>query len=188
VNTTLRVALIAASVTVIGWMVNYLLSSNHERKRARLAAQLAHVEKQLAELYGPLAFLIYEGRATFEDLLQTVDRRYLFIDNKPLSDAEVRMWLFWVDEDLMPRNAAIQALLSSKSHLIDAENLPESYVAFLDHYNSWRVTHSRWTKQGVEYSWHSKVNWPSEFDADVLETFRRLKRTHAELTGAVARA
>jgi hypothetical protein len=61
-------------------------------------------------------------------------------------------------------------------------------VAFIEHYNPWRVTHARWRKEGVGYSWHSKRNWPNGFDTEVLETFRSLKRRHAELIGAVARA
>ena len=187
-DTALLVAVIAAAVTAMGWIVTNVLASRNERRRLRLSAQLAHVEKQLAELYGPLAFLIYEGRATFEDLLATVGRRYMFIHGQPLTDDEVQLWLFWVDADLMPRNAAIQALLSSKAHLIEADVLPASYVAFIDHYNSWRVTHARWKEEGVVYSWHSKRNWPNSFDTEVLETFRSLKRKHAELIGAVAKA
>jgi hypothetical protein len=187
VDTALVVAVLAAAVTAMGWIVNSVLASRNERRRVRLSAQLAHVERQLAELYGPLAFLIYEGRATFEDLQATVGRRYIF-QGQPLTEPELQLWLFWVDEDLMPRKAAIQALLSSKAHLIEADELPASYAAFIEHYNAWRVTHTRWREEGVAYSWHSKRNWPNDFDTEVLETFRSLKRKHAELTGAVAKA
>jgi len=181
-------AIIAAAVSAIGWFANSLLSSRTDRTRARLAAQLSHVEKQLSELYGPLAFLVYEGKASFEDLLSTLGRRYVFKGDVPLPDPELRLWLFWVDHDLMPRNAALQSLLEKQTHLIEGDGLPESYVAFLQHYNSWRVRHERWKEEGVEYSWHSNINWPRQFEVDVLEAFHRLKRKHSELVGAVGKA
>jgi hypothetical protein len=185
-NTAILVAALAGAVSVVGWFVSYLLTSRADRRRASLIARINYIEKQLAELYGPLAFLIYEGRATFMDLLDTLGRDYVFGD-EPLPEDELRVRLFWVNNDLMPRNAAIQQLLSTKTHLISQGDLPASYLAFLNHYNSWRVTHERWKNENVPYSWHSKVNWPSEFDEDILRTFRELIRTHAELIGSVGR-
>jgi hypothetical protein len=81
----------------------------------------------------------------------------------------------------MPRNTAIQALLATKTHLLVNNDLPETYIQFLDHYNSWQVTHERWKKEGVTYSWHSKVNWPDAFEDEVLSTFRALMKHNAEL-------
>ena len=184
-NVAILVAVLTGSVTIVGWFASYLLGSRADRRRARLTAQIAHIEKQLAELYGPLAFLVYEGRATFKDLLQTLGRRYVFYADRPLPEDELKIWLFWVDNDLMPRNMAIQNLLSTKTHLIQDGDLPASYIAFLDHHNSWRVTHERWRQEKVPYSWHSKVNWPAKFDEEVLGAFRQLKKLHSELVGAV---
>lgn len=185
-DTAVIVAVITAAVSIAGWFANHVLAARSERKRLRLTAQLAQVDKQLEELYGPLAFLVYEGRATFQDLLDTLGRDYVFADGRPLPQDELRLWLFWVDHDLMPRNAAIQELLSSKAHLIVGGDIPDSYLRFLDHYNSWRVTHERWKTEGIAYSWHSKMNWPLDFDHDVITSFRQLRRRHAELIGEVS--
>lgn len=184
-NPPVTAAVIAASVSVLGWVINHILSSRSERKRARLTARLSHIEQQLSKLYGPLAFLIYEGKATFSDLLQSLGRSYVFRGDEQLPDDELRLWLFWVDHDFMPRNDKIQSVLSMNSHLITGQELPESYIRFLDHHNSWRLVHERWKIDGIEYPWHSKINWPVDFEDDVLTTFRRLMRTHSELVGAV---
>lgn len=183
-NPPVTAAVIAAAVSVLGWVINHILSSRSERKRARLTARLGHIEKQLSELYGPLAFLIYEGRATFSDLLQGLGRPYVF-RSEQLPDDELKLWLFWVDHDFMPRNDKIQTILSTNSHLITGHELPESYIRFLDHHNSWRIVHERWKTDGTEYVWHSKINWPVDFEDDVLATFRQLMRTHSALVGAV---
>jgi hypothetical protein len=140
----------------------------------------------LSELYGPLAFLVLEGQGSFRDLLRTLRRTSVFIGGYELPPDELSLWLFWVDHDLLPRNAAIQALLSSKAHLIDAEAIPPSVTAFIEHYNTWRVSHLRWKEEQVPYTWHSKTNYPTAFADDVLSTFNRLKREHATLVGQLS--
>jgi hypothetical protein len=183
----ITVAIITATVSMVGWVLNHILNSLFEKRKARLVAQLAHIERQLSELYGPLAFLIHEGKATFSDLLQNLGRSYIFHNEDPLPEDELATWLFWVEFDFMPRNSRIQSILASNTHLIAGERLPISYLKFLDHYNSWRVTHERWKRDAVEYSWHSKENWPKDFENDIISTFRQLMQTHAKLIGAVGR-
>jgi hypothetical protein len=187
-NPAVAVAVIAAAVSALGWAINHILASRAERRKARLTARLAHVERQLSELYGPLVFLIHEGRAIFSDLLQSFGRNYVFVAGQPLPENELATWLFWVDLDLMPRNSKIQSILASNAHLIVGEELPASYVKFLDHHNSWKIHHERWKREGVKYQWHSKINYPMEFASEVVATFRHLMKTHAELIGAVGRA
>jgi hypothetical protein len=76
----------------------------------------------------------------------------------------------------------------SKTHLIDGPTFPDSYIAFLDHTNSWEISHRRWKEQGVEYPWHSKVNWPDEFEREVTDTFQELNAKHAALVGQLESA
>ena len=185
-NTTVTVAIITALVSAIGWVVNYIFAMTADARRHRIGGQLAHVEKQLSDLYGPLAFLIIEGNAFYRDLLTTLGREQVFQENSDLSSDEQSLWLFWVDNDFMPRNEAIQHLLSCNAHLIDNETIPASYEAFMDHYNSWRVTHLRWKEDQIKYSLHSKGDWPQEFNEDVQATFGRLKHEHAELAGLLS--
>jgi hypothetical protein len=178
---TLLIAVITGSVTAIGWVVNYILSSLQESRKQRLTALLKHTEQQLEQLYGPLAFLIIEGQRTFKDLLDSLGRNFVFSADIPLPPHELKMWFFWAENDLMPRNEKIKELLMTHTHLIESDHIPESYVRFLDHHHSWTVSHLRYKKDGVEYSWHSKINWPQEFSTEVLETFRTLKARHSML-------
>ena len=135
-------------------------------------------------LYGPLAFLIYEGRRTWNDLLEKLGREHVFMGHK-LEQKELDLWLYWVDHDFMPRNYEIKNLLASNAHLIDGAELPPSYITFLDHHNSWYVEHQRWKEQGIQYSWHSKVNWPDDFEKEVIVTFERLMKEHEALIGII---
>ncbi|WP_204250026.1 hypothetical protein [Rhodoferax koreensis] len=179
------VALIAAGGAAVGWFVNHWLAVRREEGRRRLEAQLKFVERQIEELYGPLAAALYEGRRTFRDLLESLGRNYVFPPNGELPEDELRTWLFWAESEFLPRNEYVKTLLKTKAHLIYGGEFPESYVKFLDHCNSWAVNHRRWKEQQVTYSWHSKINWPEDFEVQAIETFQTLKRHHADLIGAL---
>lgn len=60
-ETPLLKVIITASVTLLGWVVNHILAERRDRANHRLASSLRFVERQLEELYGPLAFLILKG-------------------------------------------------------------------------------------------------------------------------------
>lgn len=174
-------AIIAGSVATVGWFVSYALTSVSSVANAKRTAALVHIEKQLAELYGPLAFLVLEGRQSFEELLRVLDRKYVFGPNGQISESDLKTWLFWADNDLIPRNTKIQALLSQKTHLLYDSKMVVSYQEFLNHHNSWMIPHLRWNKEQVPYSWHSSINWPKNFEEDVLNAFANLQAEHAGL-------
>jgi hypothetical protein len=166
---------------MLGWIVNNIWTTYANSKAKRLDAATRFIERQLEELYGPLFFLIIEGRRTFRDLLDALGRNYVFQEDRHLSPDELKTWLFWVDYDFLPRNEKMKQLLESKTHLLVDAIIPDSYLTFIDHHNSWKVNHCRWQKEGVEYAWHSKINFPKQFEEDVISTFSRLKQKHSLL-------
>ena len=186
-DSAILVAAITAVVTAAGWLVNNVLSQRREERKAQTEASLRFVERQLEELYGPLAALMYEGRQIFGELLDSLGRKYVFQVGAPLSPAELKTWLFWTETSFLPRNKQIRDLLTSKPHLVDGGTFPESYVAFLRHESAWRIHHDRWLKEKVPYEWRSPVNWPREFEDDVIATFTTLKARHADLLGTLKR-
>jgi hypothetical protein len=175
------IGFIAIAVPVFGWFINHILQSIRESKVKKREAMLQYTAKQLAELYGPLSLLIIEGKRTFLDLLDILGRDYVFIEGQPLKEEELKTWLFWAENDFLPRNERIKELIMSKTHLIEGEEIPESYKTFLDHCNSWQIKHLRWKKENVDYNWRSKINWPKEFSKDVLDTFSKIKKRHSSL-------
>ena len=64
--------------------------------------------------------------------------------------------------------------------------MPKSYLDFLDHCNSWELNHVRWGKESIDYSWHSRVNWPKAFEDDVIKTFQKLQRRHGRLVSGLS--
>jgi hypothetical protein len=185
-NTALAVAAITAAVTALGWLVTSSLTSRRDRNARAIAALLAHTERQLERLYGPLEFLRVEGAQVFSDLLRDLGRDFVFPATGQLSKEDLSRWQFYMENSLMPRNEQRLRLIEDNTHLIEGDELPVSYRAFLKHYSSWKLDHLRWQREGVEYSWHSRINWPTDFDRDIEETFRLLKERHASLLDQVA--
>ena len=177
------VALITAAVTALGWLVTSSLSRQREERKAKLEANLAFVERQLEELYGPLVALMYEGRQIFQELLRTLGRNHVFTGDQPLSKDEQRTWVYWAEKSFLPRNKLIRDLLTSKPHLVEGKDFPKSYITFLQHQSSWAIHHQRWLDQAVTYQWHAPVNWPTDFEQDVIQTFKALKTRHSDLLG-----
>ncbi len=188
------IAVVAASISIIGWIVNHILSGYRDRKKQILEASLRYIETQLKELYGPLAFLVMEGQRTFKDFLDSMGKepdnsstRHIFSREKQLSEEELKNWLFWVENDFFPRDEKIKNLLMGKTHLIEGSKIPRSFILFLDHYNSWRINHLRWKKEGIKYSWHSKINYPIEFELDILSIFEKLKQQHHKILNKISK-
>jgi hypothetical protein len=180
-NPTVIGAIVAAAVAATGWFASHFLSLRVEDRKLKQAAALKHIERQLEELYGPLAFLILEGRQTLHELLASLGRKHVFTEDRPLLDDELKTWMFWVENDFLPRNRKMKALISTKTYLVDGPAIPNSFLTFLDHHNSWQINHKRWQKEHIPYSWHSTINYPETFEEDVLNSFKSLKARHHQL-------
>jgi hypothetical protein len=178
-------ATIAGSVASIGWLATYALTASANLRSLKQAAALRHIEKQLEELYGPLAFLVLEGEQTFKELTQVLGREDIFDEDDHISEADLKTWLFWAECDFLPRNEKIKELLSQKTHLLFNSKMADSYLEFLNHHNSWMIRHLRWKEQKIDYSWHSATNWPAEFVGDVLHAYESLQEQHTELLAKI---
>lgn len=174
---------IPAGVAVIGWFVAHFLTRRGAREQYRREAALRHVERQLGELYGPLAFLVLEGARVFQDLVEDFGTDWLN-KGRALTPEEAERWLYWTESYFIPRNQRIQSLISDNAHLIEGDRIPKSFLDFIDHHASWTLEIERSRKTGVKERLYSRRTWPASFSAEVKDTFRILKQRHERLIGA----
>lgn len=176
----------ALAAAVLSAVLAYLFTRRAAREQYRREATLKHLERQLSDLYGPLTFLLLEGDQVFDDLCQDFGdewregRRYL------TDEAEIKKWIYWAENYFIPRNQAVQTLLSQQSHLIEGAQLPPSFQKFARHHASWTLEMKRWREKGVGDGLFSRHSWPVEFSEEVESTFQLLKQRHARLLGAEA--
>ena len=178
----MEAALIAAAMTITGWLVSHNLDLRRQRALHQLRSRIEFIEKQLEQLYGPLNILVLESERSFKELLRVLPRAgsVVFEDGKDLTPEEQETWRFWVEQDLLPRNERIKDLLMTKMHLVDGNSIPKSYLRFIDHHNAWAIHHRRWQKSGIVYEWRSPTSWPKDFGTDIQRTFERLKQGYAQ--------
>jgi len=177
-----KIVAIMGGITAIGWLISHLLTIKREDIQRSRTALLNHTERQLEKLYGPLVFLIIEGKQTFNDLLSILGRKDVFIKEKQLPNKkELEIWIFWAENDFLPRNEKMKCLMMSNTHLIEEDVMPDCYKDFLNHCNSWSINHKRWKEKNIEYSWRSSIDWPIDFTNNVVNTFKILKERHASL-------
>lgn len=175
-DTALLVAIITATASILSWVVSSIFSSWREKRKEKLEARLKFIDKQLEELYGPLAFLVHEGENSFKSIFKTNRKKWVSLKgDDPIPKEQLELWIFWVENDFFPRNEKIKHLLMEKTHLIEGAKVPDSHLQFMEHYNTWKLDHLRWTEDGVDYPFISRVNFPDEFNDEVLETFSLLK-------------
>ncbi|MBD2727925.1 hypothetical protein H6G96_16750 [Nostoc sp. FACHB-892] len=202
---TILTTAITTAFAIVAGIVNHIMSGNRDRENQQKIASLKYTEQQLEELYGPLAFLIWEGRCTYTDLVKKfIEMRHQKQNNgdkdekiSPLQNQEeikhkgdkigplqnqeeIELWIFWIEKDAFPRHEKIKKLLMTKTHLIEGEIMPESYRKFLDYHNSWKMEHLRWQEQQIKYSGKSKFDFPLQFETDILNTFTNLKLQQAK--------
>lgn len=145
------------------------------------ASELERVGRQLEEFYGPLFYLVEESRLAIEDVMDHLKRDYVFPTDGPLPEDELRFWLFRAENDLMPRNEEMVALIQAKRALAEGETLPRILDALVEHQKSWRELHRRWKEQGVKYGWRSSTPFPRNLGTVLEREVARLKARRAEL-------
>jgi hypothetical protein len=120
------IAILGASVSVVGWVVTHILYTSAERRRQRLIFQMEYTKQQLEELYGPLAFLVLEGQQSYHDMRSSIHPIQVSDTGNIYSKEDRKTWLYWVENEFLPHDKKIQELLSKETHLVEGETIPES--------------------------------------------------------------
>ena len=138
-------------------------------------AQIARIERQLSELYRPLAALLEESRLSVQDFLKKEGRQQTLPSDRPPTEAELRRWLEKAEGDLMPRNERMCVLIRSKRDLVEGGALPANWQALLDHWDGWKAQHEKWKKEGVEYPFHAPSPFPRLLEKEVRASIAALE-------------
>jgi hypothetical protein len=138
-------------------------------------AEIARIERQLSELYRPLATLLEESRLSVQDFLKKEGRQQTLPSDRPPTEDELRRWLAKAEGDLMPRNDRMCTLIRAKRDLVQGGELPKNWQALLDHWDGWKAQHEKWKKEGVEYPFHAPSPFPRLLEKEVKASIAELE-------------
>jgi hypothetical protein len=142
---------------------------------AEQQAEIAKTDRQLAELYRPLAALVEESRLSVQDFLKKEGRQQVLPSDRPPTDDELKRWISKFESDLMPRNERMCALIRAKRDLVDGPSLPASWQALLEHQDGWRAAHEKWKKEGVAYPFHAPTPFPRSLERELKASIAALE-------------
>ena len=178
----IQVALIAAVVVMLGWVVTNNLAFRNLNRARRLEAKLQHVRQQIQELYGPMLGLLRERQLVYEIMTKRLPTRPDGKIDRDAFDADHSViFNFLVEEYLMPINKQISTLLREKNHLLATLTLPETFQQFQNYRAYVETLHILWKRTGKESRMVTGRGWPDGIEVEVQGVLTTLRAEHDRL-------
>lgn len=163
---------------VAGFLFNRLLERFRQKREMdkeneilRNQTKLAYLQQQIEELYSPLLGLIQYARAVHS----------IALSKGTEYRGETRD--YFVEKYFLPLNSQMANLLRTKIYLIASDIIPESFMAFLEHQAQFECLHTLWKDKNERSDKTIIVPWPSQFEQDVSDTLKQLRKNYREYIG-----
>lgn len=178
-----RTVVLTSAVTIfmgiMGFIAAYVQTVQTSQRRERLE----WVNRQIAELYGPLLALMCASTATWEAFRKKYRPGKAFFEmNDPPTEEEKEIWRTWMSKVFMPINEKAYNLIILKGDLIATDDLPQCMLDLCAHVLAYRVTLARWEEH--DFSEHlSLLRYPTHMAEHCKSIYGQLKREQTKLTG-----
>jgi hypothetical protein len=178
---TIIIAILGASVTIIGWAVTSIYGTIHESSTRRQIARLDHLRRRIEELYGPLIGIIRQSFVVYEVATRVLPTNANGdLDQSQFQGKDIDAWRFFQERYFSPLNAEAVILLKTKTHLIGHE-IPKSFEEFLRHATQFECLYQLWHSTGFDSSGKAKgIGWPDNFYNDVSGRFDSIRGEYAK--------
>jgi hypothetical protein len=180
--TSLIAALIAAIATILAVFIGYVLTHRSSQRLQQRQNELARVNRQLADLYGPIFVTIESGRVAFDTFCEEYSDGVPNFNYKPedLSEEQREAWELWMTTVFQPKNRLMYDLLTSNGDLLIEETMPEFISRFCAHVIGYDALLAEW-QRGDHSKVFAKPSFPDEFTKYVRDSYKQLKRQQAQL-------
>ena len=160
----LFVALIAGSITAVGWLVTYSLTKRKEDRVRRIENTIKYLERQIQEFYGPLFNLVHQivvcNHVQFSIL-------YGRGTSNISGESKMKIEQFFQEKYFIPLHDEMVRILKTKLYLIEGTELPESFYKYLRHSTQEQVQRALWANYGISTSHVPGIPYPNELYQDV---------------------
>jgi hypothetical protein len=176
--------MITTVVTITLAFIGYLITYLNNLRLSQRAERIQRVNRQLAELYGPLFAMSQASKIAYHAFRSANRPQQAYFDvEKPPNEKELEAWRLWMTTVFMPVNLRMYELMLSKSDLLIEAQMPEGFLSFCAHVTAYQAVMKKW--ENNDFSEHrSLVNHPRKLLEDYLdESFRKLKTEQEALLG-----
>lgn len=174
-------ALITAVASVLVALVAGLLTYRNSRKLNLRQDQLARLNAQLGELYGPLFALSQASNAVFTAFRSRHRHGAAYTPDADLTVEQREVWAQWMTAVFMPMNKRGYEIIVSKAHLLEGDTMPQCLLDFCAHVAGYDAVLQRW--EAGDYSTvGSLLDHPGDaYLTYVRESFATLKKRQQAL-------
>jgi hypothetical protein len=169
VQPSVQTAIIAAAVAIIGWYATYAYAKRKEDRARRIEIQLKYRQRQIEELYGPLASLIEQIFNVFEVRENILTGRVGYSE-KQRDDIQQFVWKNYFH----PLHQEIGTLLRTKLYLLEGGRTPNSLAKYLQHATQEELQHRLWDERQLATSPAKPREFPRDFYDDIKGTLQDL--------------
>src|SRR6266508_5306152 len=172
-------------IVVAGYFFNKLLKKfegeqalRKETETLRDQTALKHLESQIEELYSPLLGLIQHARIVYEIAQKKLPRLKVMRPYREATKDEGEIWRYFVEKYFLHLNAQMEDLIRKKVYLINSDEMPESFQAFLVHQAQFDCLHSLWKEKSIASDEITGGRWPNSFEETVKNSLAELRREY----------
>jgi hypothetical protein len=167
-SSAVEIALITASVTVVGWFVTRVLEFVSSRRTTRSETRQRYVQKQIEEFYGPLFSLVWQ-------IFNSNHLQFRILSGGQLDqDQRGRIIEYFASTHFKPLHEEIRQILKAKLYLVDGSEMPVSFYEYLQHSSQELIQHDLWIAQKIDTSYIPGRPFPQAFYDEIEQTLKRL--------------
>lgn len=153
-------AIISAVVTMAVAGIGFVAAYRNSRRLSERNDRLQRINKQLADLYGPMLTLTGTADIAWRTFMAEHGGDGLaIVDEQGRIRVDKMEWMIWVQEVLMPLNRRLFEKVLQGGDLLIEEQMPDVVLKFMAHTSAWEATLARW-KSGNEDVLTAVVNHP----------------------------
>lgn len=169
-------------IAFAGYFATYLNNMAINVRKDRLE----RVNRQLAELYGPLYALSKATDISREAFRQKYHPGELFLPIDAIQSDEVRTaMMLWMTEVFMPFNKTMEKLVVEHADLLIGSEMPQCLLELCAHVASHRVILKKW-ESGDQSEYAALVPFPGKALLEYAEdSFQQLKQEQTQLLRAL---
>jgi hypothetical protein len=164
----------------------YLVTYYYNLKLIQKQEQLARINKQISDFYGPMLAILKAGDKNWDYLSKTfhnskIKGPALQIPGGAIIDVEI--WKHWMREVFMPSNLKIENIIINHSDLLDDKEFPDELLSVVAHINAYKVILKKWENDDYSELFTQIVFPREELHRYVNKNYNRLKSIQLDLLG-----